>query len=293
MGDIVLVIPVAGELRKGRGSEGWVAEGDTVFYTIRYFLKCRKRDRPGRPKAGKIEKVLGGAKGVKSTRKETLEIQIVEKDVSNMLQEYFASSEQLASLSAGIALDILKLPVKFNLSSKLSEKAADSFKTSNTITHETSTTVTRKLEVTYEVDSKKDAEYVVPRMYREVCYDVFVAKVDYLIVRYEKAWVRYHRHKYPEAGGASSPKTHRNVHYPQFPLCCISGYELVESSAAIRADNHELEVEYPDDLTTGPPERTDQGVFREPDCPTLYAIAEKAFPPKWDQSLSADAQPAA
>src|SRR3954468_6532794 len=109
MSDIVLVVPVTGELRKGRGSEGWIAENDTAFYTIRYFLKCRKRDRPSLPRAGKIEKVLGGAKGVKSTSKESLEIQIVEKDVFNMLQEYFVSPEQLTSLSAGLALDILKL----------------------------------------------------------------------------------------------------------------------------------------------------------------------------------------
>lgn len=112
----VLIIPVTGELQKGAGSESWVAENECVFYTIRYFLKFRKRDRPGAPEAGRVEIELGGGKGIKETRKETVEIEIVEKNTSSAFREYFVNSEELATASAATASDILKLPTKFNLS---------------------------------------------------------------------------------------------------------------------------------------------------------------------------------
>jgi hypothetical protein len=70
-------------------------------------------------------------------------------------------------------------------------------------------------------------------------------------------------------------------------LCCIKTYELVKSTEVIEESKHEIEIDYPDDYIIGPPERSVAGVFSVPkDIPTLYDVAERRFPWKWNSSLA-------
>jgi hypothetical protein len=54
----------------------------------------------------------------------------------------------------------------------------------------------------------------------------------------------------------------------------------------IEQSKHKIEVDYPDAYTLGLPERKVAGIFVVPkDCPTLYQVAERRFPRKWDASI--------
>jgi hypothetical protein len=56
-----------------------------------------------------------------------------------------------------------------------------------TFAQEDQTKMTYKITTAYEVTADGiNKSYVVPIQYREVAYDVFICRVDYLIVRYEE-----------------------------------------------------------------------------------------------------------
>jgi len=286
---IQLEIPVFGELKRGPGSSAWKKYdgAERTFYTIRYFVNCRRRRLDQKPKMGAIYSSLGTAERVETRTLQKITFSTSQKDYRKTLHEYFCGSEELGELSGELAATIGAAPAKakVGLSSKLSEKISSHYQATRSISREYEAQVTHEIEAEYKFDPSATKAYVVPLMYETWCYDVYLAMMDWLFVSYERGTfgITYKRRNHPSAENTSSVRQHRNWMRVGSPLCCIKYFELLHSTRIVEEDRYSNEIENPDEMAVGPAERNWSGYMPVPaDYSTLYQIANRSFPDRWD-----------
>lgn len=288
-----LEIPVVGELEKGPRGSGWKKHSseERTFYAIRYFLNCKKRCVDASPRMGPIYLNLGTAERVETRTLQKIKFNTKQRDDQKTLAEHFRSSEELSKLSSELATTIGAAPlkVKTGLSTELTNKIQWGYKSTDSVARQYEVEVTREIEAEYKFDPLSSKAYVVPLMYDSWCYDVSLAMIDWLFVCYERRpfGFSYKRKSYPSAERTNAARQHMNWLRIGKPLCCVKYNQLVESARIVEEDRYKNEVESPEEMLIGPPQRASFGYVPLPeDHATLYQIMRRSFPDKWDANIA-------
>lgn len=255
------------------------------FYAVRchYVIRERQLDEPVRH--GEVIDAYSSAQGLGQKKTQTVEAEHAAIQLAETVRGSLAEEETLAkfasSLSAGIGSDALgkiSSEISAEAQAKLSQSFSQNFKV------QTSNTLTQKSTLTWEytVDPEKfpaEAMVVLTKAYKKYAYDIYLALVDYLRVEYTQPSLvaRPRRVKTPLLAGDKWP----NIIRCNLPLASIHAWKLLPKTALpIVEKDYQLEVEDPLEMTVQP--LIDDHPFRAKVSidPSLYKLANSAFPLK-------------
>ncbi len=253
------------------------------FCTLRLHFLVRQRQVGRDIKHGEIIAPVEApaSKGSMWTYGEEIETEFsrVGETIEQVLLEEEIIQKEIAEL-----VTKLKAPGLGEASSGLKSEMSKRFKESLTVTSRQQKSVTRrdkvKYEITFHIPDDTSETYYAVKAYKRVAYDVFLAWVDYLFVRYERraGGILKKRRKSPEPTGPN----HSNWLKIKKSVAAVEFWMLLpEGGVVVPKKKYEEEVTDPYDIDIKRLEGFSARHMGKPDVPTLYQISNAAFPLKW------------
>lgn len=202
--------------------------------------------------------------------------------VEESIKAVLLQEEVKGEVSSELAAEISLLSIA-KLNSKLRAALEQTVKQTQSITDRTqrTTTINRKVkfEWTYTIPDDSAEKWCAAAVYKKFSYDVYLAWVDYLFVRYERPSLFQRtqvRSKYPELTG-DRPLNWIKIHQPSFS---VTFWQLVRGARICPERDYALEVDDPYEIAV---QRLDRPLPHNPrpKIASLYKISNEAFPPRW------------
>jgi hypothetical protein len=212
--------------------------------------------------------------------------------VRTMLSELEASERLVADLSASAKVGGL-----FDLTAKGLLEGSERFRVQAVDEiHDTATvreTRTWTLKQTISIDGDRaGSPLYLASSYRKVGFDVYLAFIDHLVVRYERQGfqLRPRRVKLPAPTHTNRWQDGANVSPTlNVPLRSISFWELIQNRCPLRVGDYVPEVTEPHMCTVGEAiESRPTYTLPTEKVPSLYALSNAAFDLKWSDKLGAE-----
>ncbi len=278
-------IPTAAELEKKRG---WQAhrQNKRRYAVVRYHYLLRgpfQLDEPVRK--GEVIAAAKPLRGVRERRTFSAEYEITTVKMNDLIREAVRQSEGIrhytASLTAKLGVESLAGLAAFakaEATNRLIKSVQQRLEISISETYREKKTIASE----YVIDPQEfeaGTTLVFVRAYKAFEYRLYLQCLDYLMVEYTSStlspWLV--RRKIPENSGDGQPV---NVIRLQAPLCAIRYWKAIpESSLLVDEKTYVNEVPDPDEVQIGELNDGRRYPYKEmPPRPTLYDLAERAFP---------------
>src|SRR5712671_7133354 len=144
-----------------------------------------------------------------------------------------------------------------------------------------------KFECTYPIPDDSADKWCATTMYKRFSYDVYLAWVDYLFVRYERPSLFQRaqvRSKYPELAGDRALNWVK-IHQPSLS---VTFWKLVRGGTTIsKEQDYVQEVEDAYEVSIQPLDRPLSHSNR-PRVASLYKLSNDAFPPRWTKAMRSE-----
>ncbi len=278
-------IPTAAELEKKRG---WQVhrKNRQRYAVVRFHYLLRgpfQLDEPVRK--GEVIAVAKPLRGVREKRTFSAEYEVSIVKMNDLIREAVRQSEGIrqyaASLTARLGVEPLAGLAAFakaEAAERLTRTVQQRLEISISETYREKKTITSE----YAIDPHEfepDTTLVFVRAYKAFEYRLYLQCLDYLMVEYTSSplspWLV--RRKVPPNAGEGQPP---NVIRLQIPLCTIRYWKAIpESSLLVDEKTYVNEVQDPDEVQIGELNDGRRYPYKEmPPRPTLYDLAERAFP---------------
>ena len=202
-------------------------------------------------------------------------------EVAESVREILIEDEVKSSVTTELLAEVNALSIG-KLSSTLKSSLEARWKSSSSLKSTSGKTVTKNRTVTfnwkYPIPDESSDTWCAAAMYQKYAYDVYLAYVDYLFIRYD--WpssfsLRKERFKYPEIQGKHSNWI--SVHKAR---ASVEFWNLLVGPAVMREQHYSQQVSDPYELSVKPLSGTLTRTSK-PNVPTLYEVSNHAFPLKW------------
>ncbi|WP_294612630.1 hypothetical protein [uncultured Bacteroides sp.] len=268
--------------------KGWKSIGnkDAEFFIFRTHFAIKEHSIEAGTKKGEIIRAIEKPEHISLKRTTTIEMsqeQIsveelfkqssLEKEVINeILSDLSIASDPNGSFSAKF-----KTAIQNEYKERIACKYCEYIK--KTYTTRRVNTTKREIEVAFDKDYPCKCYYV--NVYQHYAYDIYMVGIDYLYVKYERSLLGIRRKRIKEPRIIEGSKF--NYYYLKIPLVSMTFWKhLPESTVIVPQDEYVKEVEDPDEIGYVPlaPVPFDKHFDMEL-SPSLYRIANAAFPFKW------------
>ena len=279
---VSLSIPFAVDLTK---ESAWETLDDkcTSFGIVRCHFQLNERILNELHKVGSSLAVYKSPEGVGSQHviSSSFELEDIkqERSIHSFLEEHESVAKFATELASKLGFS------KNELSAKIKADLVDRLKTSISSTNELFETSKVREVVSFEITNTIDPSITEPIVavpaFKRKAYDLLLAYVDFLRVDYERSMfgLRKKAKKRPEIVDFN---THPNKLKFGVPLATIYYWEFLPKSSVLMLEkNHTVEVSDSEQVSIGYPEDEERKHVKFPNVPSLYQIANVAFPLKW------------
>jgi len=233
---------------------------------------------------GEALAVYKSPKGVGAQHVISSSFELEEVKQISSIEKFLFESESTATFASELALKIgfnKENSISGKIKSELSEKLKQGVTKSLEINESQKIRDSTSFEITNTIDPNVTAPIVAVPVFKRKSFDLLLGYVDFLRVDYERdmLWLRRKSRKYPRIVDFNN---HPNRIEFGIPLATIKYWEfLPKSSVLMLEDEHIVQVENSEQLTIEPPHCEKRKFVKFPDVPSLYQIANAAFPKKW------------
>jgi len=140
---------------------------------------------------------------------------------------------------------------------------------------------TTSFEITNTISPDITESIVAVPAYKRKAYDLFLSYVDFLKVDYERSLLglRKKAKKYPQIIDFNK---HPNRVKFGIPISTIMYWEFLPNSSVLMLENeHQIQVADAEQISINNPQCEKKKYVNFPNVPSLYQIANAAFPLKW------------
>ena len=281
MARISITVPFALDLTN---ENSWEKLGRHRFRVVRCHFEIRDRILNEPHKVGEALAVYRSPKGVgiQHVTSSTFELEEVnrKKSITRFLSEYHSVREFAENFSAHVGLS--RFGVSANVRRQLSNKLRQEMLSQVEVSESSKVRETLSFMIENTIDPDITEPIVAVPAFKRKAFDLFLTYVDHLDVSYERSlWgLRRKAKKYPQIVDFNK---HPNVCKIGAPLATIYYWEFLPRSCVLKLEeDHEVQVYDFEKMKISEPviERHDKA-FSFPKVPTLYQIANAAFPLKW------------
>lgn len=280
---IELSIPFSIELTN---EDSWEAlnETGTSFSILRCHFQLNERILNEPHKVGEALAVYKSPKGVGSQHVISSSFELEEIKQVASIKKFLMEHEDTAKFAVELAAKV-GISKGNSLSSKFKAELTERLKTNISASDELHESQkireTTSFEITNTIDPNVVESIVAVPVYKRKAYDLLLSYVDYLQVDYERSFWGL-RKKAKKLPPIINYNDHPNVIKFGIPITTIFYWEFMpKSSALVLEKEHIVQVEDAQEITVKRPECTKKKFVRFPDVPSLYQIANAAFPLKW------------
>lgn len=263
----------------------WQSSGNgTHFFVLRLHFKIKRKPLQATHKVGEVIAVYQHPKGTKHQHLKSVEVEVEEVNIIETIQNHLSEHESFVKLATELGTKGSVSNI-FSLSSKLKADVSEKLKNSFSIQQQVSDSFKYRTKTTYQIQNElpsdvSDSLVAVP-VYKRCCYEISLAFIDYLWVDYKRSqWaLRKKAIKHPVI-----TDFHRHPNIIKFGLsfATVSCWQFLPQSSIIMFErDHEVQVTDPEEITIDPILPLKETVVSFPDVPSLYQIANAAFPKKW------------
>ncbi|MCF2911143.1 hypothetical protein L1285_22850 [Pseudoalteromonas sp. DL2-H2.2] len=280
---IQLSIPFSVDLTE---ESAWEAlnEKCTSFGIVRCHFQLNERILNEPHQVGESLAVYKSPKGVGSQHVISSSFELEEVRQINSIEKFLFESESTAKFASELAAKIgfsKENSITGKLKSELSEKLKQSVMSSVEINESQKIRETTSFEITNTIDPNVTDPIVAVPVFKRKSFDLLLGHVDFLRVDYEREMLGL-RKKSKKTPKIIDFNSHPNRIEFGIPLATIKYWEfLPKSSALMLEDEHEVQVENSEQLSIEAPHCEKRKFVKFPDVPSLYQIANAAFPLKW------------
>lgn len=279
---IELSIPFAVDLTEESAWES-LNEKKTSFGIVRCHFQLNERILNEPHKVGDSLAVYKSPQGVGSQHviSSSFELENIkqEKSIHRFLEEH----ESVAGFATELAsrLGFSKNEVSSKIKADLAEKLKTNISSTNELFESSKIRETISFEVTNTIDPNIIDPIVAVPAYKRKSYDLLLSYVDFLKVDYERSifGLRKKAKKHPKIVNFNS---HPNRIKFGTPLATILYWEFLPKSSVLMLEkDHAVEVSDSEQVCIDYPQCEKIKYVKFPDVPSLYQIANAAFPLKW------------
>jgi hypothetical protein len=265
-----------------KNPQAWIQSGEEEYFLYRthWYIKARQLCEPAKigEKISIFESPAGEGRKWSGSHEVEWEVVDTTESIRQMLRQEDSKSAIETELQGEIsAFSLAKTASKLKgtLERDLRTSLTETSKTTRTITNSTKTTFSWE----FPIPVRSSDRWVAASVYQRWAYDIYLAWVDYLIVRYDRPGlfgIRTERFKYPQPPqGGQKAQNWIEIGLPRFTLLF---WELMPSSTSIKTESEYVqELTDPFDVEIvpllGPLSRTDKPVV-----PSLYSLSNSCFP---------------
>lgn len=264
---------------------GWkvVDEKDTVYFVYRVHFAIKKRAVEDSVRKGEIIQVFEKPERVSINNKVLIEISQEKVLVEEILRQNSFEKEIIDEIKSGFTLgqnELFDTSFKNNFKDIVINKYTEYIKDIHTI--KTNNTKTDEISITLDHYTQQNLFCV--NVYQRYAYDIYIVGVDYLCVEYKRSLfgVRRKRSKRPKLSEIrSAPSNYIQI---KRLICSIEYWKNIpRSTVIVPEDKYQREVKDPEEFSINfPDNNTTTKMFLPKDLsPSLYRIANAAFPLKW------------
>lgn len=276
-------------------SRGWQPDLDdrkraSKFFVSRWHFVLEIYPLAGETHRGETLGAYRSPAGSQMTVKDTLTKQLTTVDLERTIQTACHESQVMAEMSAVIKSEVKAggLSVGSELATKLQSQLKKSLSRTSFFERAETTTESAEWAVEFVLPSEQTQESLVVACYKRRPIVVYLSHVDYLFVNYDVSMFgfRRKRSKHPVAAGNGKLSRPNVIDYGR-PVVRLETWEaLPKSGWVVREDELKAMPEVPDVAAT---ERKEPGSLKVKGYykslwrnePSLYQMAEAAFPLKW------------
>ncbi|MBN23850.1 MAG: hypothetical protein CL578_02240 [Alteromonadaceae bacterium] len=259
-------------------------EKATSFFVMRFHFQLNEKIIDEPHKVGDWIGLYQSTKGMSAqhVRSETTEVEQVIS--THSIEKHFLESEFLSELAVDLvqSFEIPKLlRFKSGVKSKVSDTVKKHLEKSVEILDSNKITKTEKLEITNFYPGEETKAIVSVPVYRKRAVEVILSYIDYLKVDYRRSPLGL-RKKSDKSPKITNPKKHSNIHKLGLPIARAYFWELQKNSSKFMYEmEHQTEVKDPSQIKICEPDEIKEKFVEFPNVPSLYQIANAAFPRKW------------
>lgn len=268
--------------------KGWKSIGDknAEFFIFRTHFAIKEHSIEPIIKKGEIIRAIEKPEHISLKRTTTIEISEETISIEDLFKQCSLEkeiiNEILSDISIGSDSDN-SLSAKFNAAlqnnykEKIAYKYCDYIK--KTYTTKKVNTTKREIEVAFDKEHPCKCYYV--NVYQHYAYDIYMVGIDYLYVKYERSLLGIRKKRIKDPRIIEGKKV--NFSYLKLPLVSMTFWKhLPESTVILPQDKYVKEIEDPDEIVYTPlPMVPSDKYFDMELSPSLYRIANAAFPFKW------------
>lgn len=276
-------IPFAVELANEENWECMDAK-QTQFFIVRCHFQLDERHLEEPHRVGPYLAVYQSPKGVGQSHVTKSSFELEHLEAEKCIENQLVENKHVMSFVSNLATKA-SLPKTFEISQSLqatlSSELRSSFSKTKEVSESCKVKVAREFQVQNTIDPNISESLVAVPVYKRCAYDVILAYVDYLRVDYRTSTMGLRKKaiKYPIIVDF---QRHPNVIRFAEPLATVKYWQfLPESCKLMMEKSYEVEVKDSQSVTIGPPQSLRKKFVHRPDVPTLYQVANAAFPRKW------------
>lgn len=268
--------------------QGWetIDKKNTVFFVYRTHFAIKEHPAENTVRKGEIIRAIEKSEGVsventfsESSLQETI---CVEELFKQRTIEKEVSDEIKAQLSMGSNdgvsfVNILNSSINGNFTEKIVHVYSEHIKDFNSIKKEY--IETNKIKISLQHRDKSSLYCV--NAYQQYTYDIFIVGIDYLCVEYKRSLfgLRRKRTKWPKL---NKGKKQNYIRVKKMLGSLVFWKNLPKSIIIVPQDKYVCEVEDTDEIKFIPPTSSLTNKYLPLELsPSLYKIANAAFPFKW------------
>jgi hypothetical protein len=280
---IELTLPFSVELTQ---EDSWsvLNEKKTSFGIVRCHFQLNERLIEEPHKVGEALAVYKSPKGVGSQHVISSSFELEEIKQVSSIEKFLVENESVALFASEFAAKA-GVNKHSNVSAKVKSELSQKLKTSVSSANELHESQKIRKTTTFEIKNDIGADIILPIVavpaYKRKAYDLILSYVDFLRVDYERSLFGLRR-KAKKSPPIIDFNEHPNKIKFGLPLCTIMYWEFSpRSSVLMIEDEHKVEVKDAEQIAICPPMCKKIKYVKFPDVPSLYQIANAAFPLKW------------
>jgi len=268
----------------------------TKFFVTRWHFVLERSPAQGATMRGELLGAYRSPQGSEMTVNDKISRAVTTVNLERTITTSLQESQQIVELTTALRAEVggggakTAADQKSRLQNLLKSSISETTFTERVTTDQS----TNEWSVEFKIPAEQTLEYQVVAAYKMRRCRLYLSHVDYLSIEYTKSLLgfRRKRRKYPVASGARK-NSRANVISVGVPVADIEMRERVPKSVCvIRADEAHLYEEVPDPaeiVTSAPADRQSKshlpGLWS--DQPSLYQVAEAAFPITWIKRTNA------
>ncbi|WP_104040177.1 hypothetical protein [Vibrio hyugaensis] len=262
----------------------WSTDNNKSYSVMRCHFVLRERFLNESHQVGDALAVYKSPKGVGAQHVLTTSFELEQVQQVDSIEKYLVESDFTQKFVTEVSAK-MGVEKTFGVSAKHKQECVEKLKSSisvvNQITESCKVRKTTEFTITNTIDPDVTESIVAVPVYKRKAFDVILSYVDYLHVDYVRTAYGL-RKKAQKSPQITDPNKHPNRIKFGIPLATIKYWEFLPKSSVLMLEKeHVVQVEDSEEFIIDEPVCHLQKVVEFPPVPTLYQIANAAFPLKW------------